>query len=66
MTVLGFIVTGAIPNGSLEPGDPRRLISGIDYDGRICGVDSEVKVSIIHTAYYYDHKNIRKEALPFC
>lgn len=48
MTVLGFIVTGAIPNGSLEPGDPRRLINGIDYDGRICGVNSEVKVLIIH------------------
>lgn len=46
MTVLGFIVTGAIPNASLEPGDPRRLINGIDYDGRICGVDPEVKVLI--------------------
>lgn len=45
MTLLGLIVTGAIPNDNLEPGDPRRLINGIDYDGRICGVDAEVEVN---------------------
>lgn len=44
MTFLGLIVTGVISSGSLEPGDPRRLINGIDYDGRICGVDTGVKV----------------------
>ncbi|CAM9299589.1 unnamed protein product, partial [Laminaria digitata] len=43
MTLLGLIVTGAIPNDSLEPGNPRRLINGIDYDGRICGVDADVE-----------------------
>lgn len=45
MTLLGLIVTGLIPDESLEPGDPRRLINGIDYDGRICGVDTDVEVS---------------------
>ncbi|CAN0135739.1 unnamed protein product [Discosporangium mesarthrocarpum] len=43
MTVLGLIVTGVIPNDKLEPGDPRRLVNGIDYNGRICGVDTEVE-----------------------
>lgn len=44
MTVLGLIVTGMIPHPGLEPGNPKRLINGIDYDGRICGVGSAVKV----------------------
>lgn len=44
MTYIGLIVTGVIPHESLEPGEPRRLINGIDYDGRICGIDSGVKV----------------------
>lgn len=45
MTLLGLIVTGMIPAEGLEPGNPKRLINGIDYEGRICGVGSEVKVS---------------------
>lgn len=45
MTLLGLIVTGVIPSEGLEPGNPRRLLNGIDYEGRICGVDTEVKVS---------------------
>lgn len=52
MTILGLIVTGVVSHESLEPGDPRRLLNGIDYDGRICGVDSAVKVrqniSLVH------------------
>lgn len=44
MTVLGLIVIGTIPNESLEPGQPARLINGIDYNFRICGVDTGVEV----------------------
>lgn len=44
MTFLGLIVMGIIPNDYLEPGNPQRLLNGIDYDGRICGVDSGVEV----------------------
>lgn len=44
MTYLGLIVTGVVPSETLEPGNPQRLVNGIDYDGRICGVDSDVKV----------------------
>lgn len=44
MTCLGLVVTGVIPHESLEPGDPRRLLNGIDYESRICGVDSGVEV----------------------
>ncbi|CAM9834935.1 unnamed protein product, partial [Hapterophycus canaliculatus] len=43
MTFLGFIVTGLIPHDGLEPGNPKRLINGIDYEGRICGVGTHVK-----------------------
>lgn len=47
MTGLGLIVIGVIPSDSLEPGDPRRLLNGIDYNHRICGVDSGVKVKAV-------------------
>eukprot|EP00903_Cladosiphon_okamuranus_P019573 g18001.t1 len=43
MTLLGLVVTGMIPHEGLEPGNPKRLINGIDYEGRICGVGTEVK-----------------------
>ncbi|CAM9104071.1 unnamed protein product, partial [Phaeothamnion confervicola] len=43
MTIIGLIVTGVISNPNLEPGVPARLINGIDYQNRICGVDSGVK-----------------------
>ncbi|CAM9190959.1 unnamed protein product, partial [Ectocarpus sp. 12 AP-2014] len=43
MTMLGFIVTGLIPNDGLEPGNPKRLLNGIDYEGRICGVGTTVQ-----------------------
>ncbi|CAM9740877.1 unnamed protein product [Ascophyllum nodosum] len=43
MTALGLVVTGTIPHESLEPGKPQRLINGIDYNGRICGIDSGVE-----------------------
>ena len=58
MTLLGLIVTGAIPNESLEPGDPRRLINGIDYDGRICGVDADVEVN---NACWWRAKRVQQE-----
>ena len=45
MTLLGLIVTGMIPHDGLEPGNPKRLINGIDYEGRICGVGTQVKVT---------------------
>lgn len=41
-TVLGLIVIGAVESVYLEPGNPYRLINGIDYEGRICGSDDGV------------------------
>lgn len=52
MTLLGLIVTGMIPHSGLEPGNPKRLINGIDYEGRICGVGSEVKVQNFFTTVH--------------
>eukprot|EP00639_Heterosigma_akashiwo_P027300 CAMPEP_0194692160 /NCGR_PEP_ID=MMETSP0295-20121207/19546_1 /TAXON_ID=39354 /ORGANISM="Heterosigma akashiwo, Strain CCMP2393" /LENGTH=648 /DNA_ID=CAMNT_0039582349 /DNA_START=278 /DNA_END=2224 /DNA_ORIENTATION=- len=40
--LLLLIACGVIPNDNLEPGNPQRLINGIDYNGHICGVDSAV------------------------
>ena len=51
MTFLGLIVTGIIPAEGLEPGNPKRLLNGIDYEGRICGVGTEVKVSCDISAF---------------
>uniref|UniRef100_A0A7S2Y2B5 Choline transporter-like protein n=1 Tax=Fibrocapsa japonica TaxID=94617 RepID=A0A7S2Y2B5_9STRA len=42
-TILGFIVCGVIENENLEAGNPWRLVNGVDYDGRVCGIDSGVK-----------------------
>ena len=42
MTLLGFVALGWIPDERLPAGDPNRLLSPMDYDGRICGIDSEV------------------------
>ena len=35
MTVIGI--------DSVKKGDPDKLINGVDYQGRICGVDADVK-----------------------
>lgn len=43
MTVIGFIVTGAVESEVLHRGNPVRLTHEVDYAGRICGYDSEVK-----------------------
>lgn len=43
MTIIGLIALGAIKDDRLRAGDPNRLLHAIDYDGRICGVDSGVK-----------------------
>lgn len=43
MTVLGLIATGVISSGSMEAGNPARLLNAMDYRGRICGVDPSVK-----------------------
>lgn len=48
MTMLGLIVTGIIPSDGLEPGNPKRLLNGIDYEGRICGVGTTVQVKLAH------------------
>ncbi len=44
MTGVGLVVTGLVNEGNtvLPTGDPRRLLNPVDYDGRICGVDSGV------------------------
>ena len=43
MTIVGFAAIGLIKYEYIKPGDPMRLIHAIDYDGRICGYDSDVK-----------------------
>ncbi|CAM9251312.1 unnamed protein product, partial [Choristocarpus tenellus] len=40
--VLEWIVMTALGAESISTGDPRLLVNGIDYNGRICGVDSDV------------------------
>merc|ERR1719502_2347330 len=45
MTILGMIVTGRIPNERLPPGEPLRLINGMDYLGGICGLDAKTRRS---------------------
>ena len=44
MTYVGAIVLGKVPDEmnflGLPPGDPRRLINGMDYLGQICAVDA--------------------------
>lgn len=42
MTLLGFVALGWISNDNLPAGDPNRLLSPMDYNGRICGIDSAV------------------------
>jgi len=43
MSIIGLIVTGAISNPNLSPGDPARLTNAMDYRGRTCGVTDSVK-----------------------
>merc|ERR1719181_1620483 len=38
MTGVGFVVTGVVEDGNLQPGNPARLINAIDFVGNICGV----------------------------
>lgn len=57
MTILGLVVTGMIPHEGLEPGNPKRLINGIDYEGRICGVGSAVKVRSAISVLNSDEKH---------
>ena len=60
MTMVGFVVLGYIPNDRLPPGDPRRLINGMDYLGQICAVDARTRLSNAtstgkyFTGYSYD------------
>ena len=42
MTLLGFVALGWIPDERLPAGDPNKLMSPMDYDGNICGIDSAV------------------------
>jgi hypothetical protein len=53
MTVVGFIVTGAIENDNLQPGDPARLIYPMDYRGAICGSSPSVK-NLAYGYYFPD------------
>lgn len=43
MTMVGFVVTGAIEDDNLHKGNPALLTNPMDYRGRICGVSSGVK-----------------------
>ena len=57
MTFIGLIVTGVIENDKLQKGDPQRLINGMDYNGKICGIDTAVtamntSIADLPKAYY--------------
>lgn len=43
MTGIGLVVTGLIKDDNLDAGKPELLINSMDYDGRICGVDTGVE-----------------------
>lgn len=42
MTAVGLVVTGVIESENLSKGRPELLINSMDYNARICGVDSGV------------------------
>lgn len=42
MTLLGFVALGWIANDNLPAGNPNRLLSPMDYQGRICGINDAV------------------------
>lgn len=43
MSAVGLIVTGAVESEVLPQGNPKRLTNGMDYNGKICGLDNPVK-----------------------
>ncbi len=43
MTAVGFIACGVVKDPRLPPGNPLKLISSVDYTGRVCGYDGIVK-----------------------
>lgn len=43
MTIVGFIACGIIKNENLKSGNPNRLLSPMDYNGRLCGYADGVK-----------------------
>lgn len=42
MHIIGLCALGYIPSDVIQPGDPSRLLHGVDYEGHICGVDFPV------------------------
>ena len=43
VSIIGLIVTGAIPNSTLSAGNPYRLLNSVDYTNHICGFHDSVK-----------------------
>ena len=41
--LVGWLAMTAVGADGIANGDPHLLVNGIDYDGRICGVDEVVK-----------------------
>lgn len=41
--LLGWLVMTYLGVDAISNGDPHLLVNGIDYDGRICGIDDAVK-----------------------
>lgn len=39
-TIVGLIALGVISDPNLPPGNPQRLITPMQYDGQLCGVDA--------------------------
>jgi len=42
VTAVGFASLGLIKSDYIVKGDPNRLIRGVDYNGKICGIDNSV------------------------
>ena len=41
--ILGWLAMTYLGADGIANGDPHLLVNGIDYDGRICGIDDAVK-----------------------
>lgn len=43
MTAIGLATTGVIESDDFDEGNPYRILRGIDYKGKLCGIDEPVE-----------------------
>ena len=43
MTAIGLATTGVIESDKFDEGNPYRILRGIDYKGKLCGIDQPVE-----------------------